>query len=72
MHLVHQSALDQRAAVDLGAHAELLHAFELRLVDLVEVRERPAQPLDQPLLVDRLVFLEKASIEGVISTWELT
>ena len=27
--------------------------------DLVEVRERPAQPLDRPLLVERLVDVEE-------------
>src|SRR5262249_30200225 len=59
MHLVHQRALDQRATVNLRAHAELLHALELRVRDLIDVRERPAQALDGTDSVDRLVLIEE-------------
>ncbi len=42
-----------------GIHSQLLHAFDLRLVDLVDVRQCPAQILDGMLLVDGLDLVEE-------------
>ena len=53
MHLVHERALDERPAVQPRVHAQALHALELRVVHLVEMRERPAQALDRLDPVDR-------------------
>ena len=71
MDLVHQRALDQRAAVDLRSHAELLHSLELRLRHLVEMGERPVQALDGMYLVDCLVLIEER-IDHVMASSQLS
>ena len=46
--------------MDGGVHAQFPHARELRRVELIDVREHPAQVLDRVLLVDRLDLIEEA------------
>ena len=49
-----------RPRMDGRVHAQLPHAREMRRVELVRVRQHPAQVLDRVLLVDRLDLIEEA------------
>lgn len=42
-----------------GIHAELLHALDLRSIDLVDVRQLPAQPFDRMFFIDGFDLIEK-------------
>ena len=59
VHAMHQHALDQRPAVDLRVHAQPFHPRQLRVSDLVKMRERPAQTADRHILVQCLVLFKE-------------
>jgi hypothetical protein len=56
---VHDRSVDYGPGMHGGVHSQLLHALQLRRVDLVHVGQSPAQALDGMLLVDRLDLVEE-------------
>ena len=53
------AAVDHRPRMHGGIHSQLLHALELRRVDLVHVRQHPTQILDRMFLVHRFDLIEE-------------